>query len=120
MACLLTMNIQGTPAYVNLLFEAGARLDLRDRFRYSAAGFLCRYSNNAVLLKALYEHGLDLNTVESGYTFLIITVRHGNWEIVKMLFSLGFSDVQAIDENSGKTVLEFLTDGESKNKLWAS
>jgi ankyrin repeat protein len=105
------------PAYVELLIEAGADIHKKNRAGYSAAGLLCKYSGDAALLQILSEHGLDIHTREHGYTLLIIAAMHGNWDIAKKILSLGFTDIEATDEESGKTVMELMRDGESKNML---
>lgn len=88
------------------LIQAGADFHQYDRSGYSAAGMLCRCYRDARLLKLLYKCGLNLNKKEQGYTLLMIAAMNENWRMVKELFLLGYSDVGAVDRNSGKTALE--------------
>lgn len=114
----LMLAILSDCSYVILeyLIKAGADFHQYDRSGYSVAGMLCRSYNNPKILQLLYEYGLDLNTEVKGYTLLMIAAMNRNWEMVKKLFQLGYSDIKKVDRKSGKTALE-LTPKEDLNLL---
>jgi ankyrin repeat protein len=71
---------------------------------------LRRYNGDAEILQMLLSRGADINKMHRGWNAILQAVENGDAEILKMLINLGGTvDLQAIDE-SGRPVIDIVTE----------
>jgi ankyrin repeat protein len=71
---------------------------------------LRRYSGNTEIIQMLLTRGADINKMHRGWNAILQAVENGDAEILKLLIDMGGSvDLQAIDE-SGRPVIDIVTE----------
>ncbi|KAL6708743.1 hypothetical protein ACN47E_002439 [Coniothyrium glycines] len=71
---------------------------------------LRRYHGDVEILQMLLSRGADINKMHRGWNAILQAVENGDAEILKMLIELGGTvDLQAVDE-SGRPVIELVTE----------
>ena len=71
---------------------------------------LRRYSGDTEIIQMLLTRGADINKMHRGWNAILQAVENGDVEILKLLIEMGGSvDLQAIDE-SGRPVIDIVTE----------
>lgn len=102
----LYVKVQSLIKVAQLLLDAGANIDIRDSWGFTALVFAARDAEDSHLdlVKFLIDRGADVNTkIKHGGSALSLAAECGNINSVKMLIDAG-ADVSTTDDN-GNTVL---------------
>lgn len=107
----------GASDKVKLLLERGAAIDVKNNKGFTALGILCRKFGDPDMVQVLVEHGLDVNSIEDSWTMAMLAAQAENWETIEKLVTLGFDRFDFIDQQTGSTIFDLVTDEESLNLL---
>lgn len=102
---------------LSLLLENGAILNIKNHEGYSALGILCKGFGDPEMIQVLSENGMNVDTLENGYSMLMLAVEADNWEAVERLILLGFTKIDVVHSETGETVFDLVKEESELEKL---